>query len=71
MIFSNIFLNTPPRNALPFQTSEGILSPYTFLQLNVGSTRAKYLLVWGVPKMNSEDKELLKSYGFVNGEDLI
>ena len=32
---------------------------------------AKYLLVWGVPKMNSEDKELLKSYGFVNGEDLI
>ena len=37
----------------------------------VASTRAKYLLVWGVPKMNSEDKELLKSYGFVNGEDLI
>ena len=37
----------------------------------VASTRAKYLLVWGVSKMNSEDKELLKSYGFVNGEDLI
>lgn len=37
----------------------------------VASTRAKYLLVWGVPKMNSEDKELLKLYGFVNGEDLI
>lgn len=37
----------------------------------VASTRAKYLIVWGVPKMNSEDKELLKSYGFVNGEDLI
>ena len=37
----------------------------------VASIRAKYLLVWGVPKMNSEDKELLKSYGFVNGEDLI
>ena len=37
----------------------------------VASTRAKYLLVWGVPKMKSEDKELLKSYGFVNGEDLI
>ena len=31
----------------------------------------KHALVWGVPKMNSEDKELLKSYGFVNGEDLI
>ena len=41
------------------------------LERYVASTRAKYLLVWGVPKMNSEDKELLKSYGFVNGEDLI
>lgn len=37
----------------------------------VASTRAKELLVWGVPKLSREDKELLESYGFVDAEKLL
>ena len=69
MIFQ-IFFFEHPRNALPFQTSEGILSPTLFTQLNI-VVHVQIFTSMGVPKMNSEDKELLKSYGFVNGEDLI
>ena len=32
----------------------------------VASTRAKYLLVWAVPKFKNDEKALLESYGFVN-----
>lgn len=34
----------------------------------VASTRAKYLLVWGVPKLKNDDRKLLESYGFINSE---
>ena len=37
----------------------------------VASTRARHLLVWGVPKLTKEDRELLESYGFTNGLDLL
>lgn len=37
----------------------------------VASTRARYLLVWGIPKMIKEDRELIESYGFINGKDLL
>ena len=37
----------------------------------VASTRAKHLLVWGVPKLKRVDKELIESYGFVNAERLL
>lgn len=37
----------------------------------VASTRAKELLVWGVPKLIKEDKELLESYGFVDAKKLL
>ncbi|MDQ0049247.1 DNA helicase-2/ATP-dependent DNA helicase PcrA [Paenibacillus polymyxa] len=30
----------------------------------VANTRAKYSLVWGVPVLNKEDRDLLESYGF-------
>ena len=32
----------------------------------VAFTRAKYLLVLGVPKLNEEERNLLQSYGFVS-----
>ena len=34
----------------------------------VASTRAKYLLVWGVPMLKKDDRKLLESYGFINSE---
>lgn len=37
----------------------------------VASTRARHLLVWGVPKLKKIDKELLESYGFINGVELL
>ena len=37
----------------------------------VASTRAKELLVWGVPKLSKEEKELLESYGFIDAEKLL
>lgn len=37
----------------------------------VASTRARHLLVWGVPKLTKEDRNLLESYGFVNGQNLL
>lgn len=33
----------------------------------VASTRAKYLLVWGIPKLIKEDKELIENIGFIDG----
>lgn len=36
----------------------------------VASTRAKYLLVWGVPILNKKDKKILESYGFVSIDSL-
>ena len=36
----------------------------------VASTRAKYLLVWGVPVLNEQDKKILESYGFVSIDSL-
>ena len=37
----------------------------------VGSTRARHLLVWGVPKLTKEDRTLLESYGFVDVQNLL
>lgn len=37
----------------------------------VASTRAKHLLIWGVPKLARDDKELLESYGFIDAEELL
>ncbi len=37
----------------------------------VASTRARYLLVWGVPKLKKGDRDLLESYGFVNAKELL
>ena len=37
----------------------------------VASTRAKHLLVWGVPKLNNKDKKLIESYGFINSKELL
>ena len=34
----------------------------------VASTRARYLLVWGVPILESEDRELIERYGFISSE---
>ena len=36
----------------------------------VASTRAKYLLVLGVPTLTKSDKTLLKSYGFVSEDEI-
>ena len=36
----------------------------------VACTRAKYLLVWGVPILKSEDRELIERYGFISSEDV-
>lgn len=36
----------------------------------VASTRAKYLLVWGVPTLNKQDKKILENYGFVSIDSL-
>ena len=33
----------------------------------VASTRAKYLLVWGIPKLTKEDKVLIENMGFIDG----
>lgn len=33
----------------------------------VASTRAKYLLVWGVPNLSEEDRKLIESLGFKDG----
>ena len=37
----------------------------------VASTRAKYLLVWGVPKLTNNDRELIESYGFISAKEVI
>ncbi len=37
----------------------------------VASTRAKYLLVWGVPKLLPEEKTILEDLGFVDGNSII
>ena len=37
----------------------------------VASTRARHLLIWGVPKLTREDRQLLESYGFINSEDVL
>jgi DNA helicase-2/ATP-dependent DNA helicase PcrA len=37
----------------------------------VASTRARHMLVWGVPKLNDTDRELLESYGFINVKKII
>ena len=37
----------------------------------VASTRAKHLLVWGVPKLKAGDRRLLEAYGFINGKKLL
>ena len=37
----------------------------------VASTRARHLLVWGVPKLKRNDKDLIESYGFINVENLL
>lgn len=37
----------------------------------VASTRARHLLVWGIPKLTKKDRNLLESYGFVNGKNLL
>lgn len=37
----------------------------------VASTRAKYLLVWGVPKLNARDRSLIESYGFISAKEVI
>lgn len=37
----------------------------------VASTRARHLLVWGVPKLTKEDINLLESYGFNDAEKLL
>ena len=37
----------------------------------VASTRARHLLIWGVPKLTREDRQLLESYGFINSEELL
>lgn len=37
----------------------------------VASTRARHLLVWGVPKLKRSDKDLIGSYGFINAEKLL
>lgn len=37
----------------------------------VASTRARHLLVWGVPKLKRSDKDLIESYGFINAEKLL
>ena len=34
----------------------------------VACTRARYLLVWGVPRLNSLDRELIEKYGFISSE---
>lgn len=36
----------------------------------VASTRARYLLVWGVPRLESEDRELIERYGFISSEKI-
>ena len=36
----------------------------------VASTRAKYLLVWGVPILKKKDRELLENYGFISSEEV-
>lgn len=37
----------------------------------VASTRAKYLLVWGVPILEDGDRKILENYGFVSIEEII
>lgn len=37
----------------------------------VASTRARHLLVWGVPKLTKSDKDLIESYGFINANKLL
>lgn len=37
----------------------------------VASTRAKYLLVWGVPKLNETDRVLIECYGFISAKEVI
>lgn len=37
----------------------------------VASTRAKHLLVWGVPNLSKDDRNLLMTYGFVDGKKLL
>ncbi len=37
----------------------------------VASTRARHLLVWGVPKLKRSDRDLIESYGFTNVEKLL
>jgi len=34
----------------------------------VASTRAKHLLIWAVPALTEEDRELIESYGFVSSD---
>ena len=34
----------------------------------VASTRAKHLLIWAVPVLTQEDRELIESYGFVSAD---
>lgn len=36
----------------------------------VASTRARYLLVWGIPRLESEDRELIERYGFISSEKI-
>jgi len=37
----------------------------------VANTRARSLLVWGVPKLIEEDRKLLEGYGFVNSKEIL
>lgn len=37
----------------------------------VASTRAKYLLIWGVPKLSQDDEEIIKKLGFIDGNKVI
>lgn len=37
----------------------------------VASTRAKHLLVLGVPNLSKDDRNLLMTYGFVDGKKLL
>lgn len=37
----------------------------------VASTRARYLLVWGVPNLTKTDRALIESYGFISAKEVI
>lgn len=37
----------------------------------VASTRAKFIMIWAVPTLSKKDRELIESYGFKDGNNIV